>query len=307
MALWQEHLVLLADLLSLQGQDMLSFQSLRLASQLTSPGATVHSLRLALICGVRGLANLAGNIITSCAIVGDDESPYASCLRTLANAMISLHKGDAQSAGNMLSRYSEESASVVGGQASSKNNCWVRIRADAGRAAADEAYALTKIVCGEVSWQRADGVSAVRHVVASLHALMSAARHKHMIQTQKADSSVSRTNSAFPSTDNSNPEKNTQRTLTVNSSSSILDATGGNAAEGQDSAAVQGGEDVYALAVGVCSKAVDVTHWRVLCEVAKGLLRAADVMVDMGRSREAEYYYVQVSCFCVFVCVHVNI
>ncbi len=254
---------------------------------------------------MRGLTNLAENTITSSAdSTGDAESPYASCIRTLTNAMITLHKGDAHSAGNMLSEYAEECSPVVGGQASSKNNCWSKIRADAGRAAADEAYALTKIVCGEVAWQRADGVSTVRHVVASLHALMSAARHKHMIQTQKADSPISRTNSASSSTENCDKNMNTQRNGTASSSINSSDVAGGNVAEGQDSAAVQGGEDVFALAAGVCGKAVDVTHWRVLCEVARGLLRAGDVMVDMGRSREAEYYYMQVS-FSLVRCVTV--
>ena len=195
------------------------------------------------------------------------DNAYATCLRTLARAMLAVHSGDAHSAGTMLREYAHDSAA--------KASCWSKVRSESGRGAADEAYALCKVVCGEAAWQSADGVSAVRHVVASLHAWMSVARHRHMITGQNAAPGGNNTNDALPAGANSSSSSN-------------------NLAEGQDSAAVQGGEDVYALATGVCGRAVDVSHWRVLCEVARGLQRAGDVMVAMGRSKEAEYYYMQV-------------
>lgn len=269
----QDHLILLADLLSLHAQDELAFQALCNASQLISAAATAQSSRLALICALRGYTNLAESALLKGA--QEPGGAYVACLHALTKAMLAVHRGDAESAGKMVAEYAQDSIN-----SSRKAGCWSKIRGESGRTAADEAQAFARVVCGEIAWQGADGVAAVRHVVASLHALMSMARHRHMISGQNAAPG--------------DPVAGGRANNGSDINNGAFSAGSNNLTEGQDSAAVQGGEDVYALATGVCSKAVDVSHWRVLCDVARGLRRAGDVMAAMGRSKEAEYYYMQV-------------
>ena len=264
------HVLLLADVFSLHGQEQLQLRALETAASLASVREddaandtsehAVSRLALAVDCGLSGLPGAAARCLPASSdkpgSVGDG-GPGALlwCMTLVARAAVMSAEGRAAEA---LALLEETQLAALASD---------RFRALKDRR--DEIAGLYAAVKCEATAQQGRGLAAARLAVSAVHAMLNSPAGPSRLMAAVAANAAS--SAAAPAPGAGDEEEDTMM-----------------AARGDS-----GGVNMSAYGGLVCSKSGEASHFRHMHQVARALARAGELYTVMGFAREAAYYLEQ--------------
>jgi hypothetical protein len=274
------HVLLLADVFSLHGQEQLQLRALETAASLASvrergaageggaaDGTSKHEvsrLALAVDCGLSGLPGAAARCLSASgdepAGSGDSGAgTLLSCMTLVARAAVKCAEGRAAEAQTLLEEM----------QLAALASDRFRTLKD-GR---DEIAGLYAAVKCEATAQQGRGLAAARLAVSAVHAMLSSPAGPSRLMAAAAGTAPASTTA--PAVASSPAETDEEE-------EAVMAARG-------DGGAV----NMSAYGVLVCSKSAEASHFRHMHQVARALARAGELYTLMGFAREAAYYLEQ--------------